>query len=56
MVKINRDACIGCGLCVAVCDEMFEIDDEFKAVIKSKEKSDCLKEAITSCPVNAISE
>ena len=27
-VKVNRDACIGCGACAAICPDVFEIDDE----------------------------
>ena len=27
-VKVNRDACIGCGACAAICPYVFEIDDE----------------------------
>ncbi|MDY0345438.1 MAG: ferredoxin, partial [Bacilli bacterium] len=26
-VRIDRDACIGCGLCVSVMPEVFEFDD-----------------------------
>ena len=26
-VKVNRDSCIGCGACAAICDDVFEIDD-----------------------------
>ena len=25
---IDRDACIGCELCVTICPEVFEMDDE----------------------------
>ncbi|MFH1801785.1 MAG: ferredoxin [archaeon] len=56
MVKINKDTCIGCGLCVSICDEVFEIDESYKAYVKSQEKIPCVKEAINSCPVEAISE
>ena len=32
-VKVNKDACIGCGACQAVCPEVFELDDDdLKAV------------------------
>ena len=28
MLKVNKDLCIGCGACQAVCPEVFEIDDD----------------------------
>ena len=27
-VKVNEDACIGCGACAAIAPEIFEINDE----------------------------
>jgi len=56
MVKIDEEACIGCGLCEAICGDVFELNKEGKAVIKKNTKKDssCIKEAIDSCPVNCI--
>ncbi len=54
MVNVDRDACIGCGLCASICDEVFEMDDDFKATVKSQKNTPCVKEAINSCPVEAI--
>ena len=56
MVKIDKKKCIGCGTCVAVCPEIFEMTDDNKAKIKSKKNASCIKEAIEACPVEAISE
>ncbi|MBU0929956.1 MAG: ferredoxin [Nanoarchaeota archaeon] len=57
-IKIDHKACIGCGACASVCDEVFEmkeINREYKAVAKKKESSSpCVKEAADTCPVNAI--
>lgn len=58
--KVNQDACIGCGTCVSLCSEVFELQDDnkshvMKGVDYSKHK-DCIKEAIDVCPVQAISE
>jgi len=55
MVKINSKKCIGCGACVSICPEVFEIKGS-KAVVKSQKELPCVKEAIESCPVNAISK
>jgi len=57
MVSVDKDKCIGCGSCVATCDEVFEMGDDGKAEVKSgaNESSDCVKEAIDICPVDAIS-
>lgn len=60
-VKIDQETCIGCGSCVAVCSDVFDLDDEGKARLKNSEKpaegrveSGCLKEAADICPVEAI--
>ena len=56
MVKIDKEACIGCGSCVAVCDSVFEMDGMKAKVKKGQEKSTspCVKEAIETCPTSAI--
>lgn len=56
MIKIDREKCIGCGLCASICEECFDMDKEFKAIVKAQKKSKCVKEAIDSCPVEAIHE
>ena len=56
MVKINKEKCIGCGLCASVCDEVFKMGNDGKAAVKAQKKIPCVKEAIDSCPVSAISE
>ncbi len=56
MVKVNKDTCIGCGSCTSICPEVFEIDEDGKATVKEQKKIPCVKEAIDSCPVNAISK
>jgi len=57
MVSVDKNKCIGCGACVAVCENVFEMKDGKSVVIKGQEKSKatCIKEAIESCPVEAIS-
>ena len=56
MVKVDEEKCIGCGLCNSICPEIFEIDNNMKAKVKSQKDSPCVKDAIDACPVDAISE
>lgn len=52
-VTIDKEACIGCGACTAVCPEVFELGSDGKAEVKDQ-KGGCAKEAADGCPVNAI--
>jgi ferredoxin len=52
VIKIS-DSCIGCGTCVSMCSEVFEMDGP-KAKVKIQKDIPCVDEAIESCPVNAI--
>ncbi len=57
--NVNKDACIGCGACAAVCDKVFEIGDEGFATVKVEEVPEEEKEnataAMEGCPTSAIS-
>ena len=57
-VKVNKDACIGCGACAAICDEVFEINDEGLSEAKveevKEELQDEVRDAADSCPTGAI--
>lgn len=53
MVSVDKNKCIGCGLCVSICPEVFEIKDG-KAEVKAQKDLPCVEEAIKSCPVSAI--
>ena len=57
MVSVDKEKCIGCGSCSAVCGEVFEMVDGKAKVKAGKEGSnaECVKEAINICPVDAIS-
>lgn len=56
-IKVNQDACIGCGACVAIDPEHFAFNDEGLSHPISKEnlESTELANAIDSCPTSAIS-
>lgn len=59
-VKVNKEACIGCGACAAICDKIFKINDEGLsiAVVNEvpKEEEQAARDAIDSCPTGAIVE
>lgn len=54
--KIDKNKCIGCGLCESICPEVFELGEDGKARVKNPKacnKPNC-KEAADSCPAQAI--
>ncbi len=54
---IDFDLCIGCGSCVEVCPQVFEMRDDGKAYVIAPDKCntcDC-EEAVNICPSEAIS-
>lgn len=55
---VDKGICIGCGLCPSICPEVFEMDDDGKAIASKEEIDESLiesaKEAEESCPVDAI--
>ena len=59
-VKVNQDACIGCGACLSIADDVFEMNDEGLSTAKvdtvPEASEDAVREAIESCPTGAIEE
>jgi ferredoxin len=55
---VDKDACIGCGMCAAICPEVFKMTDDGKAEASENEIEDKLmdsaKDAEQECPVSAI--
>ena len=58
-VKVN-DSCIGCGACLSIADDVFEMNDEGLSSVKVDEvpegSVDSVKEAMENCPTGAIEE
>lgn len=58
IAKVDKDACIGCSLCVSTCPEVFKMDNDKAVIIGStvpKTAEDCSKKAAEECPTTAIS-
>lgn len=64
-IKLERNKCIGCGSCVAVCDKYFEMGEDNLSKIKGGQtigenmeleinEVGCAKEAAEICPVQII--
>ena len=57
-VKIIEEACIGCGACEAAVSDVFELNDNGIAYVKSdsinEENKDAVMDAANSCPTGAI--
>lgn len=53
---VDYDACEGCGSCIEVCPEVFELQDDGKAHVIGPDKCDTCdcQEAADICPVEAI--
>lgn len=56
-VRVDAELCVGCGLCVNTCPDVFEMQDD-KAVVKSgtvssEAEGEC-RQAKDDCPVEAI--
>ncbi len=58
-VIVDKELCIGCGVCIDICPDVFEMDAE-DGKVKAKEtpipvkaEDDC-RDAAAQCPVEAI--
>jgi ferredoxin len=55
---VDKELCIGCGLCESICPKVFKMDDNGLAEAVSEdldpEQADGAKEAEAECPVRAI--
>lgn len=57
MPKVDKEKCIGCSTCVALCPNTFKMDDDGKAVAFTQDgdSPESIQLAIDSCPTQAIS-
>jgi len=64
-VKVNQDACIGCGACQAIAPDVFEFNEEGYAETKAEtnlldtmeeELKNDVMDALEGCPTSAIVE
>ena len=59
-LKVDKDLCIGCGACQAVCPDVFEIEDDGLATTivdeVPKEIEEDAIDAKEGCPTSAIDE
>lgn len=55
MVSVDNELCIGCGVCVDMCPEVFTLTAEGKAqAIKEACEEHSMEDVSTACPVEAI--
>jgi ferredoxin len=59
ITKVDKEKCIGCGSCVAICPEVYEIETDGKAGAKAgvdcEQYAGKVNEAKDACPAMAIS-
>ena len=57
IATVDKDKCVGCGLCGDICPEVFEVKEGVAIVLVEKvpdsAQATC-REATTGCPVEAI--
>jgi ferredoxin len=53
---VDQELCIGCGVCVEICPEVFELGEDEKSHVTDAARCDTCdcEEAADSCPVSAI--
>lgn len=55
-IKVDQECCIGCGSCVAICPEFFELKENGKSYVKQDEVEEigCAQQAAEACPAGCI--
>lgn len=56
-VPFVNQTCIWCSACVAICPDVFDLNDDGLSVVKdlASYENFWVDDSITACPVNAIS-
>ena len=58
-LKVNKDACIGCGACAATAEDLLKINDEgfSQPIVETvpEDKKAEAQEVVGVCPTGAIS-
>lgn len=59
-VKVIKEKCLGCGMCVGINNDVFDFDDDGLAKANNEnindENKEQVEDAVNSCPVGAIEE
>ena len=61
-LRVNKDKCIGCGMCVSTLEDVFDFDDDGQANVIQSPISEENEEKATElagdngCPTGAIEE
>jgi len=57
-VSVDPERCISCGLCISLCPDVFDWNDDDKAYAivyaVPADQQECAHEAVESCPTEAI--
>jgi ferredoxin len=54
-VTVDANACVGCGLCVNACPDVFELGEDNIVKVKDFKNPNCdLHDVASQCPVNCI--
>lgn len=54
-IEVDRNICIGCGLCASTCPDCFQIQEDGKSHVIGTACECDLQEVALDCPVQAIS-
>ena len=59
-LKVDKDKCISCGMCVSTCENVFTFDEDNQAKViespVSQDNEEKATEAMENCPTGAIEE